>query len=209
MGKQQLELRKAERTRQAILDTALEFLWSHSFRELNIKILMEHAGFSRATFYLYFDDIHGLIRALLADLEFELQSLADSLWFDAPVDPRAEMAEMLETTFRLLYARGPVVRATIEAAPMDEELSAAWNALMSWCDDIVAAAIRRDQSVGLIPAFDAVGVAQALDRMNIGYALHHFGMRPRTQMNKVLPAIIQIWDSTLYGAANSQPEGGE
>ena len=44
------EPRRAERTRHAILDAALEFLWSRPFRELTIAELMSQTDISRQTF---------------------------------------------------------------------------------------------------------------------------------------------------------------
>ena len=62
-------LRKAERTRKAILDAALKFLWSNPFRDLTIAELMEQTGVSRSVFYQYFGDLHDLMENLLSDLE--------------------------------------------------------------------------------------------------------------------------------------------
>ena len=45
---------KAERTRAAILDAALGFLWLRPFRELTVSELMESTGASRSAFYQYF-----------------------------------------------------------------------------------------------------------------------------------------------------------
>ena len=53
--------RKSERTRQAILDAALNFLWTHPFRELTVGELMSLAGTSRSAFYQYFEDLHELM----------------------------------------------------------------------------------------------------------------------------------------------------
>ena len=51
-------LRKFERTRQNILDTALRFLWSNTFRDLTVASLTMQAGVSRTCYYQYFADLH-------------------------------------------------------------------------------------------------------------------------------------------------------
>ena len=53
---------KAERTRAAILDAALEFIWSHPFRDMTVNVLMASTGLSRSAFYPYFKDLHEVIR---------------------------------------------------------------------------------------------------------------------------------------------------
>ena len=69
-------LRKSERTRQAILDSALNFLWTHPFRDLTVGELMSLAGTSRSVFYQYFSDVHGLMEALLRSLEEDIFEVA-------------------------------------------------------------------------------------------------------------------------------------
>jgi len=53
---------KSERTRAAILDTALEFIWSHPFRDMTVNALMASPGQSRSAFYQYFKGLHEVIR---------------------------------------------------------------------------------------------------------------------------------------------------
>ena len=44
------KLGKSERTRAAILNAALDFVWSHPFRDLTIASLMASKGASRSAF---------------------------------------------------------------------------------------------------------------------------------------------------------------
>ena len=53
---------KSERTRAEILNSALEFIWSHPFRDLTVDSLMASTGLSRSAFYPYFKDLHEVIR---------------------------------------------------------------------------------------------------------------------------------------------------
>jgi len=63
---------KAERTRAAILDAALAFLWGRPFREMTVTRLMESTGVSRSAFYQYFSDLHELMQALQDMLQSEI-----------------------------------------------------------------------------------------------------------------------------------------
>ena len=42
---------KSDRTRAAILNAALDFLWTHPFRDMTVASLMESTGVSRSAFY--------------------------------------------------------------------------------------------------------------------------------------------------------------
>ena len=82
---------------------------------------------------------------------------------------------------------------------MDERLEDAWNRFVAVFDDAVAQRIERDQSSGLVPDFDARQVAVALNRMDVGTLIHHFGRRPRSKPDPVYQSIMQVWISTIYG----------
>ena len=60
---------KSERTRAAILDAALEFIWTHPFRDMTVNALMAPTGLSRSAFYQYFNDLHDLMETLLGMLK--------------------------------------------------------------------------------------------------------------------------------------------
>ena len=191
-------LRKSERTRQNILDNALKFLWSNSFRDLTVSGITAQAGISRPCFYQYFADLHNLMEDLLKDLEWEILSVAQP-WFTAEENPISKLAESLSGLVEVCYERGPILRAIFEAAPMDARLEKAWNDFVKVFDDTVTARIKQDQEAGLVPGFEARPVAIALNRMDIGILIHHFGRRPRSKPQPVYQSIARIWVSTIYG----------
>ena len=191
-------LRKSERTRQAILEAALEFLGSRPFRNLTVAELMSLARSSRPVFYQYFADLHDLMEDLLSDLQQEILAVAQP-WLTAGDDPVLQLAKALSGLVKVCYRRGPIVRAVVDAAPMDERLERAWNDFMEVFDDAVAERIEHDQAEGLVPNFSARPVAIALNRMDVGTVIHHFGSRPRTKPDRVYQSIARIWISAIYG----------
>ena len=122
----QSTLRKSEQTRQAILDAALDFLWSEPFRDLKVGALMTRTETSRSAFYQYFADLHNLMETLLHDLQGEILAIADP-WFHGEGDAVALLEESLSGLVKVCYQRGPIIRAVVEAAPMDERLENAWG----------------------------------------------------------------------------------
>ena len=190
---------KSERTRAAILDAALEFIWSHPFRDMTVNSLMTPTGLSRSAFYQYFDDLHDLMVHILDILRDEILLVAQP-WFTGVGDPVALLKESLAGVVGFGYQRGPVMRAIDDAAATDKQLEKAWLHFFGVFDDAVTSRIEADQAQGLIPDFDARPVAIALNRLDAYTVIEAFGERPRRQPEPVLEAWTRIWISTLYGS---------
>lgn len=190
--------RKSERTHQAILDSALEFLWSNPFREMTVAELMSITAISRSAFYRYFDDLHDLMETLLQGIEEDIFEAAVP-WLTGEGDPISLLHESLVGLVRVCYERGPILRAVADASTTDARLERSWATFLGKFDDAVTARIEQHQAEGLIPAFDARPVAIALNRLDASLLIQAFGRRPRSQQEPVRKAIIRIWTSTLYG----------
>ena len=196
--KPSLKIGKSDRTRAAILNAALDFLWSRPFREMSVKSLMIPIGLSRSAFYHHFEDPHDLMETLLQSMEKDAFD-ATAPWFQGEGDPIPLLEKSIEGLVRVCYRDGPILRAVSDAAPMDRRLEKAWQDFKKAFDDGVTHRIKQHQAAGLIKPFDARHVAIALNRMD-GYVLiHHFGSRPRGNQKPVCDALLRIWISTLYG----------
>ena len=189
---------QAERTRAQILDAAGEFLWSRPFRDMTVNRLMETTALSRAVFYRYFDDIHGLMLALLSRLEADVFE-GISPWLSEAGDPVALMHESLAEEVRVCYRYGPFMKAINDAAGGDGQLEDEWHWFFKRFDDAVIDRVVEDQALGLIEAFDPGPIATALNRADAAMYILKFGSRPRSQPGPVLDSISRIWISTLYG----------
>jgi len=201
------KIRKSERTRRAILDSAIEFLWSKPFREMTVAKLMSIAGSSRSAFYQYFTDLHDLMETLLRDLEKDIYETTDP-WFDGKGDPIVMLRESQAGLVRIGFDRGPILRAVADASAFDERLELAWEKFLSAFDDTVVLRIEQQQQEGLIPAFDARAVAIALNRLDTSLLIHAFGRRPRNNPDSVHETLTRIWTSTLYGCGKNRTESG-
>ena len=190
--------RKSDKTRQAILDAALEYLWEHSYRDLTIRELMSLAGSSRSAFYRYYEDLPAMMEQLLNELEERILAVA-AAWFSGEGDPILMLRKSLGDMLGVCYQYGPIVRAVMDAAPTNEQLEKAWKSFASNFDNAVTQEIKRQQSEGLIKSFDTQTVAMALNRMNAEMVRYHFGHRPPTDQKIVRDAIIRVWVATLYG----------
>ena len=190
---------KSERTRAAILNAALDFVWSHPFRDLTVTSLMASTGVSRSAFYQYFNDLHEVMEALLTMLEEEIFTVVEP-WLAGVGDPVVLIRGTLEGLVDVCYQRGPFLRAITDAASTDARLEKAWLLFLAGFDDAATARIEADQKQDLIPDFEARPVAFALNRLNTYTLLQAFGQHPRKQSAPVREALARIWISTLFGA---------
>jgi len=190
--------RKSDKTRQAILDAALDYLWTKPYRSLTVNELMSKAGSSRSVFYRYYDDLPTMMEHLLNEFKEKIMA-ATGAWLNGEGDPIPLLVESLDNLVEVSYQYGPILRAVLDAAPMNERLEKAWTHFAKDFDDAVTHQIEHQQAAGLIKPFDARPVATALNRMNSEMVSHHFGHSPRGSQTDVRDAIIRVWVATLYG----------
>ena len=196
---------KSDRTRAAILDSAFEFIWSHPFREMTVKSLMDQTGTGRSTFYRYFRDLHEVMESMLEMLQGEIFVAAEP-WIAGTGDPVALVNKSLGGLVRICYQRGPFLRAMSDAATTDKRFEHAWKQFLTGFDDAGTARIESDQEQGLIPDFPARPVATALNILDAYMLIEAFGQRPRKQQEPVRKALARIWISTLYGSEWAEHE---
>ena len=190
---------KSDRTRATILNAALEFIWSHQFREMTVNSLMASTDVSRSAFYRYFDDIHKMMETLLKMLAEEIFTSSNA-WVDGVGDPVALLNEAYEGLTQTCYRYGPFMRAVSDAASADERFEKDWVQFLGAFDDAATIRIEADQAQGLIVPFDARPVAFSLNRVNAYTFIDAFGQRPRSKPKPIQDALARIWISTLYGA---------
>jgi AcrR family transcriptional regulator len=190
--------RKSDKTRQAILDAALKYLWTHPYRDLTVNELMAIAGSSRSAFYRYYEDLPAMMEHLLNDFKEKIMT-ATSAWLTGEGDPISLLKDALGNMVEVSYQYGPILRAVLDASPMNDRLEKAWTSFAIGFDDAVTHQIEHQQKAGLIKPFDARPVATALNRMNSEMVSHHFGHSPRGSQTEVRDAIIRVWVATLYG----------
>lgn len=187
-----------EEARREILDSAARFLRKRHFRDLTVGEVMAGTTLSRPAFYQYFTDVHDLILSLLRDIEEIMHQLA-SPWLSGEGEPIAALRESNRGVVETCVKHGPVIRAIVEAAPLDERLEQAWTSFLERWDDVAEARIVAQQRDGLIPPLDARRVASALNSLDVNLVVAAFGRHPQDDPKKVLETMHRVWSSTLYG----------
>lgn len=181
-----------------IVQTAIEFLEHHPYRELNAGVLMAPTGLSRPAFYQYYRNVPALIADLLGGMAAEMGESAVA-WLAQDGD----RVEALYIAFRgiagVVQRHGKLFRAIVEAAPLDDELETVWGQFMGHWIVGVAARIRHEQQTGLIdPSLDADRISRALNSMDVCILVDSFGKTPQEPLEKVVETIVTIWRRTLY-----------
>lgn len=193
------KVRKSDRTRAAILNAVLDFVWSHPFRDMTVEKIMDEAGLSRSAFYPHFSDLHAVMLVLLEIIGKEILTACQP-WLVDTGDPSELVQEALNGMVGVCYQRGPFLRAITDAASMDERFEEGWNGFLAKFDEAACARIEADQAQGLTPRFEALPIATALNRLDAHTVIQAFGQHPRSQPEPVQEALARIWISTLYGS---------
>ena len=187
-----------EEARQEILESATRFLMKRHFRYMTVGEVMAGTTLSRPAFYQYFTDLHDLIISLLGEIEAVMHRTA-SPWISGEGEPIAALRESNRGVVETCVKHGPVIRAIVEAAPLDERLEQAWSTFMGRWDDAVEARIIAQQRDGLIPPLDARRIATSLNSLDVNLMIAAFGRRPYDDPEEVLDTMHRVWSSTLYG----------
>ena len=194
-----LKIGKSEHTRTEILNAALDFIWTHPFRDMTVISLMASTGVGRSAFYQYFKDLHEVMETLLETVKVEIMAITGP-WFTGVGDPVVLLNESLVGLVDVCYRRGPILRAIDDAAAIDKRLEKAWAQFFGEFNDAACARIEADQKQGLIPDFAARPVAIALNHLDAYTLIEAFGRHPRSKQEPVREALARIWVSTLYGS---------
>jgi len=181
------------------LNTVLDFVWTHPFRDMTVAKIMDAAGLSRSAFYPHFSDLHAVMSVLLELIGKEILTAAQP-WLVGTGDPSQLVEEALNGMVGVCYQRGPFLRAITDAASMDRRFDEDWTRFLEQFDKAACARIEADQAQDLIPKFDALPVATALNRLDAYTVVQAFGQHPRSQPEPVKAALARIWISTLYGS---------
>jgi AcrR family transcriptional regulator len=197
-GRKRSHRHAPDEARREILDSAARFLRKRDFRDLTVAKVMAGTTLSRPAFYQYFKDVHDLIVSLLHDIEAVMHETA-SPWINGEGEPLAALRKSNWGIVETCIEHGPIIRAIVEAAPLDERLEQAWTSFMERWDDAAEARIVAHQRDGLIPPLDSRRIAKALNSLDVNLVVAAFGRHPQDDPEEVLETMHRVWSSTLYG----------
>lgn len=190
--------RTPEEARREILEAAQEFLAEEGLSGLNVSSLMNRTDLGRSSFYVYFDDVQELVRALLDGLVEELWRPAHN-WLEGEGDPRTEIRRALKGVVAVWEEHGPVLRAIAEAALVERDVGEAYREkVLNRFIDAVEQRLETELAAGNVGELPTGETATALILLNERYLMEKLGRPPFADSDQVLQTLDLIWSRTLY-----------
>lgn len=125
-------------TRREIVAAVSDLLdQGQAFSEISVSRIAQHAGLSRATFYLHFNDKRDLLGDLASQELSQWRAIADPL-FENTSAGREEIESTLRALMNLWDQHRGVLGALIAMAEHDEAARTAWRAAIGAVADSIA-----------------------------------------------------------------------
>jgi TetR/AcrR family transcriptional regulator, ethionamide resistance regulator len=140
------------RAEAAILTATEELLRERPLNELSVGDIIERAGISRTSFYVYFASKTAVIAECLRRVMDQVTVAVEPLRTTTGDDPEAAVRVSVERWVALATAHGALLRAVSEEWPHDEELRRLWFEMMATATNVTARVIRRARRRGEAPA---------------------------------------------------------
>ena len=154
---------------------------------------MAQVGLTRTAFYRHFEDTTDLVLRLLQELMIKLYPVAKR-WRATAGERYPDAArEGLAAIVDFFVADGPLLRAIVDAAVIDDRIEVAYRGVTETFTELTAQALERLVADGRLEALDCRAVASALNHMNHAYLLAEFGREPFGDRDVVLATVERIW----------------
>jgi TetR/AcrR family transcriptional regulator, ethionamide resistance regulator len=139
------------RAEAAILAATERLLDDRPLNELSVADIIEAAGISRTTFYVYFSSKTAVVGQGLRRITDELMVAVDPFFSHSGADPETAIRVSLEKWIELCVAHRALVRAVSEEWPHDEQLRRLWFEMLATFIEGTARVIRASRRRGDAP----------------------------------------------------------
>ena len=176
------------------------------FTELSVERLVQAAGMSRSTFYVYFEDKGDLLRAWFEDITAELGEAARDWWALDGSTTRDDLHDVLDRVVRTYRPHTTLMAATYDAAAYDPSVRELVEAMMRGNDAGLRKHIRAGQKGGFVdpdlPARQTAAWLTWMAERGLHQLVRGAGDSEVTQLIEAYTAIV--WN-TLYAPAQATP----
>lgn len=176
-----------------------------SFTELSVERLVQAAGMSRSTFYVYFEDKGDLLRAWFSEINEELVAAAAYWWKIDGDSTREDVRAVLERIVRTYRPHTTLMAATYDAAAYDTSVRGLVEDMMKSNVASLRKHIRAGQQAGFIdPELPAAQTSAWLTWM-AERGLHQLVRRAgEAELQGLIDAYAAIVWNTLYAPMRNQ-----
>jgi AcrR family transcriptional regulator len=170
-----------------------------AYSDLSVETLIKAVDVSRSTFYAYFDDKSGLLRAMGEDVTIDLAQ-AGAHWFDLPpTATRNDLRAALRPLFETYRRHQMVLRAITEAAGYDAGIRELHQALVERAATGLAGHIKSAQKAGSAAReLDAARTAAWLVWMLERGLYQMVAPAGETEVERLLDSMTTLVWRTLY-----------
>jgi AcrR family transcriptional regulator len=158
------DLPEARRTREHLLDTALELFAERGFEATTTKLIAERAGVPNGLIYYYFGTKEKLLESLFAERTFlpELQARITSACLDQQADPRVTLTQICTEFHTALQRNESFVRLLSHEADLRSVARQQVRQLADQVITLLEAFLEKAQQQGKLRQLDSAIVAHAL-----------------------------------------------
>lgn len=201
--------RRHERTRQELIQAALDQAVAGSFKDLTVESITREAGVSRSAFYVYFGDKEELLLGALEDLIASHQNRLGNCWPKGG-DPRRGVEKAIYDIARVYADNSELLGLAHETATYDEEVRELWSVLLESVTDGTREHIITLQREGSVSAsLDADALANGLVLMTERSFQVKLGQDDRGA-ESVAAELTKVWWAALFPhAAEKTPRPDE
>jgi AcrR family transcriptional regulator len=192
--------RRRDETRGRLLEVVETLLdEGESFTEISVERLVQAAGISRSTFYVYFEDKGDLLRAWFGEIIAELVEATAGWWELDESSTRDDLREVLDRVVRTYRPHTTLMAATYDAAAYDASVRELVESMMATNVATLRKHIKVGQKAGFVdPSLPAEQTAQWLTWM-AERGLHQLVRRASdAELDGLVDAYTAIIWNTLY-----------
>lgn len=189
--------RRHERTRQELIQAALDQAVAGSFKDLTVESITREAGVSRSAFYVYFGDKEELLLGALEDLIASHQNRLGNCW-PKDGDPRRGVEKAIYDIARVYADNSELLGLAHETATYDEEVRELWSVLLETVIEGTREQITTLQRGGSVSgSLDADALANGLVLMTERSFQVNLGQDDRGA-ESVAAELTKVWWAALF-----------
>lgn len=143
--------------RDALLGAMTRLLERKRFGDLSVADITTEAGVARSGFYFYFESKYAALGSASVEIWSEFVDATASYVRPDEESVSDYVERVLQNALRIWRSHEALLIASLEALPLDEELTRAWREQIGRVSDLVAQQVERDRAAGLVaPGFDDI-----------------------------------------------------
>jgi AcrR family transcriptional regulator len=192
---------KGERHRRAILDALAELLIHRAIGDLTVGEIASAAGVTRSGFYFYFESKYAALAVATGEIWSELSDRVGSFQRIGAESPIEHMRRNIKVGMELWRTREAVLVASVQAAPLDDQLAEQWREWSEIFTAIFVDVIVEDQRAGLahpVQTNISMLVATLLESSIHMMYRDRLARNNAAQSAEVLETLLAIWEAAVW-----------